>query len=160
MEARDDRMVLQGEAVIELIRDGKNGPEVIHRQVRKNLVVNVGKKKIIQMIQGNVASTYDHFRLGRNTVAANSGQTNVITAITSTIHTVTTATLSTGRTFRWMYSWVSGGGSLSATGIGELAVLNQQTSPGGSMMARVVLSPVVNKTTADKLKITYKLRIT
>ena len=52
------------------------------------------------------------------------------------------------------------GGSLSATGIGEVAVLDQQTTPGGSMMARVVLSPVVNKTTSDKLKITYKCRIT
>jgi len=154
--------VVRGWATVELFRAGPNGIVCLRRTVHPNLVVNVGKKRLLRLAIGSITAgrVFDHFRLGRNTVAAGSAQTNVITAITSTIHTCTAFTLSAGRTFRWMYSWISGGGTLSATGIGELAVLDMQTTPGGSMMARVVLSPVVNKTTADKLKVTYKCRVT
>ena len=63
------------------------------------------------------------------------------------------------RTFQLVISYPSGAGSKSATGIKEVVVLNQNTSPGGSALMRAVFSSV-NKTTADKLKLTYNVRIT
>jgi hypothetical protein len=56
-------------------------------------------------------------------------------------------------------SYPSGGGSISATNIAEVAVLSENTSPGGSAYSRAVFT-AVTKTTSDKLKITYKVQIT
>jgi hypothetical protein len=149
-----------GFVTVEVIRDGKSGPEVLERRTTHNLIVNTGKKQTWRMTLALNTNNWDQMRIGRNTVAANSGQTNVITAITGTLNTVDSKTLLAGtRTARVIMSYPSGGGSLSATGIGEVVVLNQNTSPGGSALMRAVFTPV-NKTTADKVKVTYQFRIT
>lgn len=145
---------------LELIRTGKNGPEVIERRVVKNLVVNTGKRQTWRMASGLNTNDWDQIRIGTSAVAANSGQTNVVTPVTGTINTVDQKTLLSGtRTFQLMASYPSGAGTKSATNIREVVILNQNTSPGGSALARAVFT-AVNKTTADKLKITYRVRIT
>jgi hypothetical protein len=50
-------------------------------------------------------------------------------------------------------------GSISATDIQEVCIMNQGTSPGGSAWNRSTFT-AVTKTEDDKLKITYKARLT
>ena len=144
---------------VEVIRDGKDGPQVIQRR-RHNLVVNTGKRQTWRQASGLNPNDWDQFRIGTCGVAPNSGQTNIISPVTGTLITADSKTLLAGtRTFQLVVSYPSGGGSKSATGIQEVVVLNQNTSPGGSALMRATFTPV-NKTTADKLKITYNVRIT
>jgi hypothetical protein len=148
-----------GVFLIEVIRDGKHGPVVLQRQVVPNLVVNTGKRQTWRMASGLNTNDWDQGRIGTCGAAANSGQTNVISPVTGTLNTVDQKTLLAGtRTFQLVVSYPSGAGSKSATGIKEVVILNQNTSPGGSALARAVFS-AVNKTTADKLKIQYRVRI-
>jgi hypothetical protein len=149
-----------GFVTVEVIRDGKDGPKVIHRETVHNLVVNTGKRQTWRQASGLNANDWDQFRIGTCGVAANSGQTNVVSVVTGTINTADSKTLLAGtRTFQLVISYPSGGGSKSATGIKEVVVLNQNTSPGGSALMRAIFT-AVNKTTADKLKLTYNVRIT
>lgn len=149
-----------GFVTLEVIRDGKNGPEVIERRVTHNLVVNAGKRQIWRLAAGNQTNIFDQMRIGTSGAAANSGQTNVLSPVTGTLVTVDSKSLlAATRTMEWVVSYPSGGGSKSATSIEEVVLLNQNTSPGGSCMMRAVFT-AVNKTTADKLKITYNARIT
>lgn len=160
-EQHDEVKRVQGWLTVEVIRDGAHGPEVIDRRVVPNLVVNTGKRQLLRLGSGLQTKFFDQFRIGTSAAAPASGDTNVKSPIAGTRRTVTTKTLLAGtRTHEWMFSYVSGGGSISANGIAEAVLLNQNTSPGGSALMRALISPTVNKTTADKLKLTYRLRIT
>ena len=157
----DEVKKIQGILTVEVIRDGANGPEVIERRVVSNLVVNTGKRQLLRLGSGLQIKFFDQFRIGTSAVAPASGDTNVKSPVAGTLKTATTKTLLAGtRTHEWMFSYVSGGGSISANGIAEAAMLNQNTSPGGSALMRALITPTVNKTTADKLKLTYRLRVT
>jgi len=145
---------------VEVIRDGADGPKVIARVRTHNLVVNTGKRQTWRQACGLNTNDWDQFRIGTSGVAAGSGQTNVISPVTGTINTADLKTLLAGtRTFQLVVSYPSGAGSKSAANIREVVVLNQNTSPGGSALMRAVFT-AVNKTTADKLKLTYNVRIT
>lgn len=151
-----------GIALVEVIRQGKHGPQVIKRRVVHNLVVNTGKRQTWRIATGLNTNIWDQMRIGTSAVAANSAQTNIVSPVTGTLNTVPTASrtlLSGTRTFQWVISYPSGGGSKSATGISEVVLLNQNTSPGGSAFMRSTFTGV-NKTTSDKLRITYQVRIT
>lgn len=148
-----------GHVLVEVIRDSGDGPKVIQRR-KHNLVVNSGKRQTWRQATGLNANDWDQFRIGTCGAAANSGQTNVISPVTGTLNTADSKTLLAGtRTLQLVVSYPSGGGSKSATGIQEVSVLNINTSPGGSALMRATFTPV-NKTEADKLKITYNVRIT
>jgi hypothetical protein len=145
---------------VEVIRDSGDGPKVIKHVRTHNLVVNTGKRQTWRQASGLNANDWDQGRIGTCGVAAASGQTNVVSPVTGTINTVDLKTLLAGtRTFQLVISYPSGAGSKSATNIKEIVILNQNTSPGGSALMRAIFS-AVNKTTADKLKLTYNVRIT
>lgn len=155
-----DTDAIGGAFIIQILRDGAHGPVVMNEVVTNNLVVNTGKRQLWRMASGLNTNDWDQMRIGTSAVAANSGQTNVITPVTGTINTVDQKTLLSGtRTFQLMISYPSGAGSKSATNIREVVVLNQNTSPGGSALARATFS-AVNKTLSDKLKIIYRFRVT
>lgn len=148
-----------GFVTIEVIRDSADGPKVIQRRHVHNLVVNTGKRQTWRQAAGLNTNIWDQMRVGTCGVAANSSQTNVVSPVTGTLVTADSITLLAGtRTYQVVYSLPSGGGSKSATNIQEVCVLNQNTSPGGSALMRATFTPV-NKTTTDKLKITYNVRI-
>lgn len=145
---------------VEVIRDTARGPKVIQRRRVHNLVVNTGKRQIWRMVMGLNTNIFDQGRIGINGAAAGSGDTNVLTAITGTLQTIDSLSLlAATRTAQWIWSYPSGGGSKSVSGIDECTILNQNTSPGGSAMMRSTFT-AVNKTTGDKLRITYTCRIT
>lgn len=149
-----------GFVTIDVIRDGKHGPEVIERRTVHNLIVNSGKEQLWRLAAGNQLKIFDQMRIGTSGAAANSGQTNLLSPVTATLVTADSKSLLSGtRTMEWVVSYPSGGGSKSAAGISEVVLMNENTSPGGSCMMRAVFTSV-NKTTADKLKITYNARIT
>jgi len=158
----DELKHVGGKIIVEVIRDGKNGPEVIARRENHNLVVLTGKKQLLRLGSGLQAKFFDQMRIGTSPAAPTSGDTNVKSPIAGTLNTVPTAarSLNDGRTHEWVISYPSGGGSISANGIAEVCMLNENTSPGGSALMRALITPTVNKTTLDKLKITYRLRVT
>lgn len=159
-EGIPDELQAKGIFIVEVLRDGKDGPEVLQRRVTPNLVVNSGKRQLWRIAAGASTSTFKNMRIGTSAVAANSGQTNVVSPVTGTLNTVDSRTLLAGtRTMQWVISYPSGAGTKSATNIREVVVLNQNTSPGGSALSRSVFS-AVSKTTADKLRITYRARVT
>lgn len=140
--------------IVEVIRDSRDGPKVIDRREVSNVVTAIGKKNILRLAAGLTTKNMDQMRIGTSGAAATSNQTNVLSPVAGTLTTVDSKTMS-GRTLQLVNSYPSGGGSISATGIREVAILSQQTSPGGSCFSRAVFA-AVNKTTADKLKITYQ----
>lgn len=149
---------LQGYFTVEILRDGRNGVECISKTVHKNTVLNAGKKQMWRMLTGLSTKLFKFGRAGSNSAAAISANTNVKTAITGTLKTVDSITMS-GRTLNLIWSYASGAATKSGS-FKEVAILNQRTSPGGSALARALLSPVAPKTTADKLKLTYTIRTT
>lgn len=164
MESIEDVMESKkfgGFVVVELSRQGEHGPEVTQRRVSHNTVVNTGKRQTWRQACNLNTNAWDQFRIGTSGAAVTSAQTNVLSRITATLVTASPGpTLLSGtRTLQLVVSYPSGGGSKSVTGIEEVVVLNQNTSPGGSALMRAVFT-AVNKTTADKLKITYNVRIT
>jgi hypothetical protein len=156
-----------GEIIAEVIRDRGFGPEVIERRHVKNTVVNDGKEQLLRMIAGLNGEDFKFFRIGTSGAAVVSNQSNVLSPVPSSLREATTAArtlLSGTRTLQLVISYQSGsgtttGGVLSAAGIDEVAVLNTSATPGGSALMRAVFTEV-NKTKADKLKITYNLRVT
>jgi hypothetical protein len=165
VQGMPDELQAKGIFIVEVLRDGKSGPEVLQRRVSPNLIVNTGKRQIWRVASGLSATTFDQMRIGTSAVAANSAQTNVLSPVTKSINTVDSKTLLAGtRTMQWVMSYPSGaatttGGVLSAANIREVVILNQNTSPGGSALSRSVFT-AVNKTKSDKLRITYRARVT
>lgn len=154
-----DYISAAGTFIIEVIRDGKAGPEVISRRVSPNLILNTGKRQLWRTASGLNTNDFDQARIGTSGTAATGSQTNVLAPVTGTLNTVDSKTLLSGtRTMQWVISYPSGAGSKSASGIKEVCILNQNTSPGGSALSRSTFN-AVNKTTSDKLKITYRARI-
>jgi hypothetical protein len=146
--------------LVEVIRDGRNGPEVIQRRMSHNTVVNTGKRNIMRLLTENTTKAYVHIRIGTSGAAVTSAQTNVLSPVAGTLTTCDSVTLSGAtRTYNWVHSYPSGVGSISAANIQEVCILNQATSPGGSAWNRSTFT-TVTKTEDDKLKITYKSRIT
>lgn len=155
-----DDLKANGIFTVEVLRDGKNGPEVLQRRVAPNLVVNAGKRQLWRQATGLNTNDFDQMRIGTSATTPNSAHTNVLSPVTGTINTVDSRTLLSGtRTMQWVISYPSGGGTKSAANIREVVVLNQNTSPGGSALSRSTFT-AVNKTTADKLRITYRARVT
>lgn len=159
MRAMSDSMKFEGGILtVEVIRDGKNGPEVIQRRVAHNLILNVGKKKTWQQATGLDSHFFRYMRIGTCGTAPTSGGTNLLSVVASTLTSVDSKTLSPGRTMTFVKSYPSGSGKISATGIKELIVCNSKTTPGRCALCRATFTSV-NKTTSDKLKLTYQCRI-
>jgi len=149
-----------GFVTVEVIRDGKNGPQVLERRVAHNLIVTQGKGQIWRLVTGLQTNLFNFFQIGTSSQAAAVGQVALTSPITGTVNSADTKSLLSGtRTMEWVISYPSGGGSKSATNIQEVMLLNKTTASGHSAMMRAVFT-AVNKTTADKLKITYNARIT
>ena len=153
-----EQVIGRGQFTIELIRDGKNGPEVIQKEVVKNLVTTTGKTETWRAASGLSTTLWDQMRVGTCGAAAAAGDTNVKTPVAGTLTTVDSKTMD-GTTLQLVVSYPSGGGSISCANIQEVCVLNELTSPGGDCLNRSVFTPVT-KTVNDKLKITYEVRIT
>jgi hypothetical protein len=153
----DETITAQGFFLVEVIRDTRDGPKVIQRITTPNTVVTGGKKLLLRQASGLSSKFFKFGRCGINSLAAAVGDTNVRTAITGTLKTITSITMS-GQTLVLVWSYASGGGTKSAA-FKELAILSQRTTPGGTALARAVLSPLAQKRTTDKLKITYSLRV-
>jgi hypothetical protein len=155
-----DRPGVSGLVKVEIIRDGRHGPVAMRRVLAHNTVVNSGKRQCMSLLMGNDTSAFDQIRVGTSGVAVTSAQVNVVAAVAGTLTTCDSYTQSGAtRTYNWVHSYPSGVGSISATDIQEMCILKSSTSPGGSAWNRSTFT-AVTKTEDDKLKITYKARIT
>jgi hypothetical protein len=110
-----DELQAHGTYTVEVIRDGKNGPEVVQRRVVPNLVVNTGKKQLWRKATGLSSNLFKFMRIGTSATTPNSGHTNVLSPVTGTLRTASSFTLLSGtRTFQWVVSYQSGAGTKSA----------------------------------------------
>lgn len=143
---------------VELIRDDEHGvPRVVSRSISHNLIVNTGKAQLWRLAMGLSAKLFDQGRVGTSAAAPASADTNVKSPVTGPV-TVDVLTVDTGRTFKWIWSYPSGAGSLSAVGISEACILDENTAPGGNALMRSIFTPKT-KGLADKLKLTYRARV-
>jgi hypothetical protein len=150
-----------GFVTVELIRDGADGPKVIRRETVHNTVVDQGKRQTWRQAANLNTNAWDNFRIGTCGNAVTPGETDLVTPITGTQTAATLITLlAATRTFQLVVSYASGGGSKSATDIQEVIVCNKITSASTVSILMRATFTAVNKTTADKLKITYNVRIT
>lgn len=162
-DIRDQVKDMGGIVTVEVMRDTPTGPRVIARRDSHNLIVNTGKRQIWRQASGLNTKVFNFMRLGKNSAAAASADTNVKTAFsgTTTMRTCDSRTLLSGtRTMQWVRSYPSGAGGtiLSVAAIKEVVILNTRTSTGSALMRTVFTT--VAKTKADKLKITYRARVT
>ncbi len=156
---------ISGICKVEVIRDGPNGPEVIATAYGRNVITAEGKTELWRLAQGNQTDLFDQFRVGTCGATPTSNNTDVISPVTTAgnqtrLQTADSMTVDTGRTYQWIISFASGAGTLTATSLEEFSIMNQRTQGAGDSLCRAVFTPAVNKTTADKLKLTYKARIT
>jgi hypothetical protein len=126
--------------------------------VSTNLVTTTGKTETWRAASGLATTLWDHIRIGVGSSAPAVGDTNVKTPVASTLTTLDSKTMD-GTTFQAVKSYPSGGGSVCCADIQEVCILNEGTSPGGDCLNRSTFT-AVTKTTSDKLKITYEVRIT
>ena len=153
-----DRDDVGGFATLEVISpDGRGGHHVKARIKTHNLVVNTGKIELWRRAMGLQPNVFNQFRIGVNGTTPQSGDTNVITPVAGSLVTADLLTM-VGRTAQMVVSYPSGAGSISIANIQEVAVLNDNVSPGGDALMRAVFNPV-SKTLGDKLKIVYEARI-
>lgn len=151
---------MQGVIHVQLIRDDGDGPVVVDEHRKQNTVLTAGKRQTLRMISGLSAATWSYMRIGTDGTAPATTQTNVIAPVVGTLTGIDSATVLAGtKTLQLVISYPSGVGSVSANNIQEVCVLNSVTSPGGTGLMRAVFNTPVNKTTTDKLKITYSLTI-
>jgi hypothetical protein len=159
MTSCKEDVAVTGHIAIEIIRDGKNGPEVIQRHETHNLVVDIGKLQVLRKAVGLNDKDFKYFRLGSSSQTPAAGDSNLITPIADSLVEADSRTVSGVRSVQLAISYGSGAGSLSGN-IREVAILNELTTPGGHLLARGIFAADVPKTTADKLKVAYTFRVT
>jgi len=160
MREINDGLSVKGEFTVELWRDGPRGPECHHRQTVPNTVLQTGLKEMYRFLVGSVVKQFDQGRIGTCGAAAASNQTNLLSpfnGLTGTLTTVDQMTFTGTRTMEWKWSYPSGAGNVVSGSIKELAILSQATSPGGTALARGVIT-TASKTKSDKLICYYRQR--
>src|SRR5512141_515612 len=148
MDSRNDMMQAEGFFTIELLRDGKSGPEVVERRVTPNVVVTAGKKQTWRHASGLNTHYWRYCRIGTCGTAPTSNNANCLSVIASTLTSCDSKTMVSGRTFQIIKSYPSGTGKISATNIKEVIICNAKTTNAFSCLARATFT-AVNKTTSD-----------
>lgn len=157
MTSVSDAAHVGGEFEAQIWRDTPEGPKCIQQVKTKNTMLTSGLKELWRFLVGGVAKEFDQGRIGTCGAAASSAQTNLLSPYAGTLTTVDVMTFTGTRTMEWKWSYPSGVASVSGN-IKELAILSQVTSPGGTALARGVLSPSAQKTEDDKLILYYRNR--
>jgi hypothetical protein len=145
-----DKMNALGRVHIQVFDADKN---LIEEQTVKNLVVTTGLNHIANRLGASSPATrMSHMEVGTGSTAAAANDTALGAAISSSRVALTSQTVSTN-TVEYVGDFPAGTGTGAVT---EAGVFN--ASSGGTMLCRTVFS-VVNKASADTLKITWTLTV-
>lgn len=115
----------------------------------ENIITNAGRQLIIDRLQGATPAVADYIAIGTGNTAPAASQTALVTEVARAQATLSQPDAHTDRA---VYTFPAGTG----TGvIAEAGRLNAAAS--GTLLARGLVSPTVDKTAADTLQITYDI---
>ncbi len=162
----DDHAGIYGHGVVEV-----HGPDgaLKQRVTFENLVTQVGDQYIGERAAGigGAPAAITGMQLGTGTTAvAKTGAGAAIgTLVAASLVAVGTPVSSlSGSSRRIAYSTTWAAGVATATGIAEVALVNQATgtqtvAPASATQARALLSPTVNKAAGDSLSVTWNVDV-
>jgi hypothetical protein len=153
---------IRGFVVVEL--HGPDG-ELKYRHSTCNLVTQVGDQYYGERAAGIgslAVATGMQLGTGTTAVAKTGAGAAIVTLVASSLVAIGTPTSSlSGSSRRITYSTTWAAGTATATGIAEVALVNQSTgtqtaAPAANTISRALLSPTVNKGASDSLTITWQ----
>jgi hypothetical protein len=159
----EDASFVRGHGVVEV--HGPDG-ELKSSTPFTNLITQVGEQMYGERgagISGAVATpTAMHLGTGTTTAAKTGAGSAIVTFVPNSSVAINTpsSALSPTNTRRITYVGTWAAGTATATGIAEVAVVNQAAgtqaaAPSANTISRALLSPTVNKGPADTLTITW-----
>lgn len=158
-----DRSVVRGHGVVEV-----HGPDgaLKQRVPFSNLITQIGEQMYGERgagIAGAVAvPTGMQLGTGSTAVAKTGAGAAIVTLVASSLVAIGTPTSSIPGTVRRItYATTWAAGTATATGITEVALVNQSTgtqtaAPASATISRAILSPTVNKGASDSLTVTWQ----
>lgn len=157
-----DQSLINGS--LRIVLTGADG-DVKYDHTLRNVVTRVGEQMYGERgagISGALAAPTG-MQLGTGTTATAKVDpgASIVTLVPNSLVAISTPSSSipgTVRRITYVATWVAG--SATATGIAEVALVNQATgtqtaAPASATIARALLSPTVNKGAADSLTITW-----
>lgn len=144
-----EHITITGEVHVKLVSEDGT---ILMDETFKNLIVNTGAVFIASRIVSNATTLMSHMALGTSSVATNLTNTTLGNEIGRTSITSSTSSLNVV-TFQATF----GPGVATGT-LREAGIFNSGTSNSGTMLNRVVFSPVA-KASTDTLYITWTVTV-
>jgi hypothetical protein len=152
---------------LHVVVTGPDG-EIKYDHKTHNLVTQVGDQYFGDRgagIGSIAAITGMQLGTGSTAVAKTGAGAGIVTLVTASLVALTggfPASTLNGSSRRIQYQVLWAAGTATATGINEVALVNQATgtqtvAPASATIARALLSPVVNKGAADTLTVTWSI---
>lgn len=133
------------------VQDAATGA-ILAQQEHKNLVVSGGLNLIRDLLDGDSVAGLTHFAVGTGTTAVASSQTTLGNQVFRD-----TVTQRTSNAQQLVVSYYLASGSANSSTLSEAGLFN--AASGGTMFARVLLSPVINKTAAVAVTFNWTINL-
>lgn len=134
------------------IIDAETG-ELLREQRHHNLVVDAGLDLLRDFLDGDAPAAITHFGYGTGTAAVTAGDTALDTQTARPAITSKTGTVSKQWQATYFLTSTTGNGNT----YGEVGLFNAAT--GGTMFARVKLSPVIVKTSSIAVNFVWTINL-
>jgi len=133
------------------IQDATTGA-IVSQQEHKNLVVSSGLDLIRDLLDGDSVAGLTHFAVGIDTGAVSASQASL-----GDEQFRDTVTQRTSNAQQLVVSYYLASGSANSLALSEAGLFN--AASGGTMFARVLLSPVINKTAAVAITFNWTINL-
>lgn len=133
------------------VQDAATGA-ILAQQEHQNLVVSGGLNLIRDLLDGDSVAGLTHFAVGTGTTAVASTQTTLGNQVFRD-----TVTQRTSNTQQLIVSYYLASGSANSNTLSEAGLFN--SASGGTMFARVLLSPAITKTAAIAVTFNWAINL-
>lgn len=137
--------------VLVVVQDATTGAEMT-RQEQHNLVVNAGLNLIRDLLDGDAVAGITHFAVGTGTTAVTASDTALVTEVSRAAVAGRTSNAQQLVVSYYLPSGTANGNTLAEAGIFNAA-------SGGTMFARVKLSPTIVKTASIAVTFTWTINL-
>lgn len=127
--------------------------ELLHEQMHHNLVVDAGLNLLRDFIDGDAVTGITHFGYGTGTTAVTAADTALGSQTARPALTSKTGTVSKAWTGTYFLNSSTGNGNTYS----EAGLFTAST--GGTMFARVILSPAVVKTSSIAVRFSWTINL-
>ena len=125
---------------------------ILSQQEHKNLVVSGGLDLVRDLLDGDAVAGLTHFAVGTGTVAVAASQTTLDTEVYRD-----TVTQRTSGSQQLVVSYYLSSLSANGNALAEAGLFN--AASGGTMFARVLLSPAISKTSAIAVTFNWTINL-